>query len=489
MCWRAIFVAPSADHRGNPNRPGVEQGRPMSSNRGVATRRPASDRNPNFVFIFADDWGWGDLGCYGHEHIRTPNLDRLASKGTVFTQFYVCSGVCSPSRAAALTGLFPARLRIHGHLAAHSENRARGMPDWLDPAVPTYARLLRDAGYAVGHYGKWHLGKGPDAPKPFDYGIDECRVNVGNGPQLDFTDIESGPKRSRSSEVIVDESISFIERHRNDRFLLNVWLNDPHAILDPSEEQLTPYREFMPRGLEHRHAGANAVYFAVIENADRHLGRLLDRLDTLALSANTIVIFSSDNGPEDIAIRNASHSGAGSPGPFRGRKRSLYEGGIRTPFILRWPVGNSRSGIVDNDTVLCAADFLPTFCRLAGVDPLPEAGIDGEDMADVFRGAYRPRGRPIFWEWRFGIAGHCLGKSPRLAIRYSDWKLLMNPDGGRIELYDIPRDPMELANQAATHPEVVERLAGLLCDWHASLPPGPVDPDAGSNAYPWPGTT
>ena len=441
---------------------------------------------PNFVFIFADDWGWGDLGCYGHPHAKTPNLDSLASQGVLFTQFYVCSGVCSPSRAAVLTSQFPARLGIHGHFANHQHNAERGMPNWLDTSVTTYTRLLQQGGYAVGHYGKWHLGHGEGAPEPFAYGIDECRVNVGNGPQLDFTDIESGPERSKSSKVIVNESISFIERHKDEPFLVNVWLNDTHAILDPSEEQLEPYRNFMQKGLEGKHVGANAIYFAAVTNADRQIGRLLDRLNELGLSENTVVIFSADNGPEDICIRNASHSGVGSSGPFRGRKRSLYEGGIRTPFILRWPAGGAAEGMVDNDTVLCGTDLLPTFCNLAGLDVPTAIQPDGEDMSAVFRGKRKERTSPLMWEWRFEIMGHCIHKSPILAIRDGNWKLLVNPDESRIELHDIPNDFMELNNVAEKHPDIVKRLSARVEAWAATLPEGPIHPAAGYNAYPWP---
>lgn len=453
------------------------------------TSRPA---RPNIVFIFADDWGWGDLGCYGHPHVQTPNLDALAAHGTLYTQFYVCSGVCSPSRTAALTGQYPARFGVHGHFAGHEQNALRGMPNWLDSSAPTYTRLLQQSGYSVGHYGKWHLGHGEDAPEPYAYGIDECCVNVGNGPQLDFALLHLNPAddrtRSKSSRVIVDESIAFIERHSDKPFMLNVWLNDTHATLDPDEKQLEPYLRFMPVGMQDKHVGANAIYFAVVTEADRQVGRLLRHLDELGLRDNTIVIFSADNGPEDISIRNASHSGVGSPGPFRGRKRSLYEGGTRVPFILSWPAGGTAMGQVNNDTPLCAVDLLPTFCALAGV-PLPDnIQLDGEDMGDVFKGTIRPRKKSLMWEWRFRVHGHCINRSPILAIRNGNWKLLLNPEGDRVELYDIPNDPMELNNQADFHPDIVKSLSEEVLNWQATLPGGPFDPDAGSNAYPWPGT-
>jgi len=456
---------------------------------------------PNIVFVFADDWGWGDLASYGHPQLKTPHLDALADRGTLLTQSYVCSGVCSPSRAAVMTGRFPARLGIHGHFADHDLNADRGMPNWLDPAEQTYTRLLQQAGYAVGHFGKWHLGNGEGAPEPSAYGIDECRINAGNGPQLGFEGVMAGhppflrgdeaerlapSMRSRSSEIIVDHTLDFIGRHREQPFLVNVWLNDTHATLDPDPEALERYEHLMPAGVTHKHVGANAIYAATVTEADRQIGRLIDRLDAMGLGENTLVIFSADNGPEDIAIRNASHAGVGSPGPFRGRKRSLYEGGVRVPFIFRWPAGGGPSGAVDNTTPMAGVDLLPTFCSLAGVDPPAGLELDGENMADVFRGAQRPRRTPLMWEWRFHIAGHHINRSPMLAIRDGDWKLLLNPSGDRVELYDIPADPMELTNCAAQEPAVVDRLRAQVLAWQAELPEGPVSDEAGSNRYPWP---
>jgi N-acetylgalactosamine-6-sulfatase len=192
------------------------------------------------------------------------------------------------------------------------------------------------------------------------------------------------------------------------------------------------------------------------------------------------------NGPEDIAIRNSAHSGVGIPGPFRGRKRSLYEGGIRTPFILRWPDGGTPAGAVNNSSPVSAVDLLPTFCEAAGCDIPADYALDGESMLDVFAGSHRGRETSLKWEWRFRIAGHVINRSPILAIRDGNWKLLVNPDSSRSELFDIPTDPMELNNLAETNPEIVDRLRRQVTAWQQELPDGPFDEDAGSNAYPWP---
>lgn len=439
-------------------------------------------KRPNVIFILADDLGWGDLGCYGHTRIKTPHLDRLAGQGSRFTQFYVNSGVCSPSRTAFMTGHFPARHRIHGHLATPRQNAARAMPNCLDPSVPTVTKILKDAGYVTGHFGKWHLGHNSGSPDPGAYGIDDHRTRSSNGPTWDDIDPYF---RARSTRLIVDETIRFVEANRDKPFYVNLWTLLPHATLHPTEEQMEPYRRFGPAG-KLPYKGAPQIYYASVGDLDQQVGRLLDKLDELGLADNTVVFFSSDNGPEDIHIRNASHSGVGSPGPFRGRKRSLYEGGVRMPFIVRWP-GRVPAGRVDNTSVLTAVDFLPTVCKLAGANLPGGMGLDGENVGDVLRGRLRPRTKPIMWEWRFTIAGHVLNKSPMLAIRDGNWKLLMNPDRSRVELYDIPRDPSELNNLADRSSEVVERLSKELLAWQKTLPEGPVQAAAGRNDYPWPG--
>ncbi len=449
---------------------------------GVSSADGAANRRPNIVFILADDLGWGDLGCYGHPHIRTPHLDRLARQGTLFTQFYVNSGVCSPSRTAFMTGQFPSRHRIHGHLANHSRNRARGMPDWLDSDAPLVSRQLQAAGYRTAHFGKWHLGSGKHAPDPAAYGFDAHRTVQSSGPGFEQENDEYF--RARSTDLIVDEAIQFIDAHREEPFFVNIWTLVPHATLHPTDEQMEPYRKFRPQKVPHR--GAAQIYYATVTALDAALGRLFQKLDEAKLADRTLILFSSDNGPEDIHIRNASHSGIGSPGPFRGRKRSLYEGGVRVPLIVRWP-GQVPAGRVDRRSVLTAVDWFPTLCRLAGAPLPPGYAPDGEDIGRVLRSERAGRRRDIYWQWRFGIAGHPLHHSPVLAVRSGDWKLLLNPDKSRVELYRIPDDPGELRNVAAGHPAVTDRLAAAALAWHGSLPDGPLAASAGQIHGRWPG--
>jgi N-acetylgalactosamine-6-sulfatase len=450
----------------------------------LAGRLHSADK-PNIIFILADDLGWGDLGCYGHPQTRTPNLDRMAREGTLFTQFYVNGSVCSPSRCAFFTGQYPSRHRIHGHYATREQNAARGMSQFLDPQVPNLARLLKQAGYSTAHIGKWHLGSNSGGPEPTAYGFDFVGSTERGGAE--------GPSddpyyRAKSTGLFVDEALQFIEERRDQPLFVQLWTLVPHATLRPTEDQLAPYARLRAAGANFPHASAAEIFSASVTDLDAHIGRLLDGLERLKLSEKTLILFSSDNGPEDIHIRNAGHSGVGSAGPFRGRKRSLYEGGVRVPLIVRWP-GHVPSGRIEESAVVAACDFLPTLCKLAG-SALPSGHeLDGEDVGDIFAGASRTRTTPLMWNWRFRIAGEPFHHSPTLAIREGDFKLLMNPDGGRVELYDLPRDPVQLNNVAEKHPQLVERLSDKVLAWHKTLPEGPSDPGAGKLNYPYPGKT
>ena len=451
-------------------------------------------RRPNILFILADDWGWGDLARYGHPHIRTPHLDRLAAQGTLYTQFYAAAPVCSPTRASFLTGRFPGEIGFH-HICDSTPPSGglvdRGVPDFLDPHLPTVGRALRDVGYRTAHFGKWHLGDSHDAPHPGDYGFDRHRTTNSSTDDLrqDFygaagvtvtrpeNDVEF---RRKSSALIVDRVIDFLDEAGDDPFFVQAWLLDPHATLYPTDDGLEAFRQYSPAGVDI--PGAPAIYYAVIAEADRQIGRLLEALDARGLTDDTLVVFTSDNGPEDLVVPNASHSAAGSPGPFRGRKRSLYEGGVRVPFIARWP-GRTPAGVVDDQSVLSSVDFFATCAQLAGAAAPDTAGAS---MLPALLGTPTARDRPLFWEWRYHNPSHPLHRSPMRVVRSGRYKLLTNPDGSRVELFDIPNDPMELDNLAPAEPDIVARLSALLDRWAASLPSGPVAPTAGSNAYPWP---
>lgn len=435
--------------------------------------RAAGARPPNFLFVVADDMGWADARCYGNRDVKTPNLDALAKQGILYTNGYAPATVCSPSRAGMLTGRFPARDRIFNWLGETAQkadvNTSRGMPDFLDPAVPTVASLLKQAGYATALFGKWHLGRGNNVPDPARYGFDRTRVASGNGaffPQ---------PNRPTSSQKIVDECIAFIEENQAKPWIVHAWFLDPHVPLEPTPETLAAF----PQG-----GGILRTYYAVMQNMDAQLGRLVKRIDELGLGPDTVIVFTSDNGGVNQPALLEGSEGGGSNGPFRGCKGSLYEGGIRVPFLVRW-TGQAPAGFVDNVTSVCGVDLLPTACALAGVKA-PE-DIDGIDLTGAWRGKAGTRPKPLFWEWRAPQQRlSTLHTSPMLAMRDGPWKLLMNPDGGRVELYDLAKDPSEADNLAREVPSQVDAMRPALDAFWKSLPAAPVPPGAGLATYPWP---
>ncbi|MEM6363018.1 MAG: sulfatase-like hydrolase/transferase [Planctomycetota bacterium] len=438
---------------------------------------------PNIVFLFADDLGWGDLSCNGNDRVKTPCLDRLAQQGTLFTQFYVAGSVCSPSRAGIMTGQSPARNRIFGHFGSSDRNEARGMPSALDPDVITLTDLLTDAGYATAHFGKWHLGN----VRPDQYGVETYRTeSFSNVPGRDPIDVWSPRARPTCTADILDAVLEYLgDRETDSRpCYINAWFSDPHATLNPSGEQLQRVKRLAPNGVDF--PGVAQVYYACVLEMDRQVGRFLDELERMGYADDTLISFSSDNGPEDFQIKNAAHSGVGSSGPFRGRKRSIYEGGIRVPLMARWP-GHIPAGKVNRETVVSGLDFIPTLTKLAGIDSLPPSmQLDGEAMDDVLIGSDRPRRGACFWEWRYRVFGHPFHHSPRLAIRDHDFKLLMNPDGSRVELYNVIEDPGERDNVASEHVDLVDDLRARLSSWNAELPTSPVDAAAGKSQWQWP---
>ncbi|MFW5872362.1 MAG: sulfatase [bacterium] len=437
---------------------------------------------PNIIFIFADDLGWGDLSCYGNDDIKTPSLDKLANEGTLFTQFYVSGSVCSPSRAGIMTGLYPARNRIFGHLATHQINERREMPDALNPNVTTLTDILKQAGYTTAHFGKWHLGNIP----PSEYGIDIYRTdnfsNIADGKPID---IWSPQVRPTATKDILDETFSFIEKGYENPFYINVWLSDVHATLNPSQEQMDRVANESDRNKpihDIPYSGIQQVYYAALLEMDKQIGIFLDKLDKLGVKENTLIIFSSDNGPEDYHINNSRHSGAGNTGPFRGRKRSIYEGGIRVPFIMSWP-GNIPMNKINETSVVTGVDFLPTIASLIDIEIGNDFELDGENMIDVWKGEARYRKKEIFWEWRYRIHSHIIHKSPMIAVRDGDYKLLLDPDLSRVELYNIIEDSSELNNLALLMPKKARELSEKALKWYETIPKSPVHDSAGKNNW------
>jgi arylsulfatase A-like enzyme len=326
-------------------------------------------------------------------------------------------------------------------------------------------RLLQSAGYTTAHFGKWHLGKTTDSPSVHEYGIDEVKIHTGT--VLDESErCYNGVEQADKTKVLMDITIDFVERHKNEPFYVNCWITDPHAVLAPSAEQLAEYPE-----LESKAKGftsSTQVYNAVITDVDRQVGRLLDKLEELGLSENTLVVFSSDNGPAPIWDTATAHSGTGDVGPLRGCKASLYEGGIRVPLIVRWP-GSIPGGKVDDETIISGVDLLPTFCSLAEVE-YKDMNPDGQDMTSALFGTSTKRTNPLMWEFRFSPWGRLLQNSPVLAMRDGDWKLMMNPDGSRVELYNLKENWCEVDNLASENKRIVKQMSKQLLEWHKSLP-------------------
>jgi N-acetylgalactosamine-6-sulfatase len=444
-------------------------------------------RPPNVIFILTDDQGWGDAKFAGHPYVKTPNLDRLAKEGTWLRQFYVAATVCSPSRTAFMTSHYPARHLIHGHFADHAANAARSMPDWLDPEVTTLPDLLKQAGYATAHFGKWHLGHGNGAPPPEAYGIDVSKTQNSSGTPLG----DEGKEpyfRARSTALMVDETIKFAKANKDKPFYVNLWTLVPHAALKPTPKQLAVYAELQPKaddpafGEWTRKYYANAkdlrsqmqVFCASLTDLDTQIGRLLDSLDELGLTNDTLIFLSSDNGPEDYRVGNAANAGVGSAGPLRARKRSMYEGGIRTFGLVRWP-GKVPAGRVEENAVVGGVDFLPTIAALAGVKVPANLAADGEDKSALWLGAAAaPRRAPLYWEWISGVQGPQDGyQPPPLCVRDGDWKLFVDHAGKNAQLFDIPKDPGEQRDVAAQHPEVVQALTTKALAWAKTLPASP----------------
>lgn len=446
----------------------------------IAALAPA--RPPNIVTILADDMGYADLGCYGGP-IPTPALDRLAREGVRFTQAYVAAPICSPSRVGLTTGQCPARHGIFSFLNNRESHRKLGMRDWLDPAAPSLARTLKQAGYATVHCGKWHMGGGRDigdAPLPTEYGFDDSLTSFeGLGDRvlppgrlsdmnekLGRGNITHAPQH-RLTELYVDRALHFIERHhRTQPFFLQLWPNDVHDPFTPKPELLAKHAaQFAKNKYEQQ-------YFAMLEEMDRQIGRLVDRLEAMGAADNTIFVFLSDNGPTAWPrYYQEKLAPPGSTGGLRGRKWSLYEGGIRVPLIVRWK-DHTPAGRTDRSSVLSSLDLFPSLCRLAGVKP-PAVAFDGEDMSAALLGRPKQRRKDLFWEYgrdaSFLRPGLPEDQSPNLALRQGRWKLLMNFDGSRPELYDLERSPNE--RQTAADPARQRRMAERLLAWRRTVAP------------------
>ena len=380
---------------------------------GLSVGCASRDRRPNFLVILCDDLGYGDLGCYGHPTIKTPHLDRLASQGVRLTSCYSAAPVCSPSRVGLLTGRTPSRVGVYDWIPADH-------PMHLPASEITIATLLKREGYATGHFGKWHCNgqfNSPDQPQPDDHGFDDW-FSTQNNAAPSHRNPENfvrngtalGTLEGFSCQLVARETIRWLEEGRasGNPFFAFVCFHEPHEPIDSPDELVAMYPEAKKKG--------EALYYANVTNMDRAVNALMRALDELGLADDTLVWFTSDNGPETLNRYRGSWRSHGSPGPLRGRKLSMYEGGIRVPGILRWP-GKIKPGRVCDEPV-SGVDVLPTLCALAGVDVPTDRAMDGTSVTPVFDGQRVVRDQPLFWHYYRAI------DAPKVAMRDGDWKLL-----------------------------------------------------------------
>ena len=400
---------------------------------GSAVQGAQADR-PNVVVFLADDLGWGDLGCQGHPRIQTPNLDAFAKQGVRLTRCYSASAVCSPSRSAILTGRAPQRNGVFTWIAAGSELHLRS-------SEITLPKLLKAEGYATCHVGKWHLnGKfnDPSQSQPVDHGYDwwlgtQNNADPSHKNPTNFVRNGKpvGPLQGYSSILVVEEAIEWLKRHRDPAkpFFLAVWTHEPHLPIESAPEFQEPYRDLADPDLRQHHGD--------ITQLDHAFGKLMKALDDQGLADTTFVAFTSDNGPEGDGTKERMR---GSTGGLRGRKRSLYEGGIRVPGLVRWP-GHIPPGSA-SDAPVVGTDLFSTILGIAGAKPPAGRALDGADILPILTGAAKDVERTKSLFWRLDMAPENL----QMAFRQGDWKLLASRDLVKFELYNLKADPTESTN-------------------------------------------
>lgn len=428
-----------------------------------ASRTTAAEP-PHILCILTDDQGWRDLGCQGNKILRTQRIDGLSKQGVRFTNAYAASPVCSPTRAALITGLAPARLHITQHGADGKQfwpQDRHVQPPQAKHELPlettTIAERLQAAGYATGFFGKWHLG---DSAKywPKEHGFD---VNLGGcgfgGPPTYFDPyriptLQPRQKGEYLEDRLADEAIAFLQREKGKPMFVCLWTYNPHYPFEAPTELVEPYKGQEGPGLK------NPIYGGQITALDRSIGRVLDELDNLKIADNTLVIFTSDNG---------GWTGATDNRPLRAGKGDLYEGGLRVPLLVRWP-GVTKAG-TEIDAPVVSMDLTATMLDAAGVPLGREERLDGESLRPLFEGKQLQRGALHFHYPHFAF--HKANR-PGSASRSGKYKLIHRYDDDSVELFDLENDLGETKNLAAAEPEVARRLKGRLQQWLAETKAG-----------------
>lgn len=424
---------------------------------------------PNIVFILADDLGYTDIGCYGTTYYETPNIDRMARDGMRFTDGYTCGPNCQPTRAALMSGQYGPRTGVYtvGSIERFDWRSRTLRPvdnvTGLSPETVTVAEALKEAGYVTGMFGKWHLGRSADE-HPAKQGFDEAIVS--NGRHFNFrTDPKTDhDKDEYLADFLTDRAVDFIQRHRDEPFFLYLPHFAVHSPYHAKKDLIAKYKQKEPVN------GHNdPVYAAMIASVDESVGRVLDTLDKLDLSENTLVIFSSDNGGvggyqrEGIQARDTTDNR-----PLRGGKGMLYEGGIRVPYIFRQP-GTVAAGTTCDEPIN-SVDLFPTLVDLAGGD-IAGLTLDGVSYTSLLHGGKTLDRDAIYWHFPgyLGSKNNTWRTLPVSVVRKGDWKLLHFLEDNRLELYNLRDGVGEKGNLAAKMPEKVSELREDLAAWQESV--------------------
>lgn len=392
----------------------------------------ADAKKPNVVVILCDDLGWGDLACYGNGTIRTPNLDRMAAEGVRFTSMYSAAPVCSPSRVGLLTGRNPNLAGVYDWIP-EAQAGAKNSRDLVHmrESETTVPMILKKAGYATAMAGKWHCNavfNDPAQPQPGDAGFDHWFATQNNAEPSHEDPVNfvrngkpAGKIEGFSCQIVADEGISWMKGHTGEYpeqpFFLFLTFHEPHEPVASPEKLVAQYRDKAENEDQ-------AQYFANVANVDAAVGRVLAALDEAGQRENTLVIFTSDNGPETANRYPKANRSYGTPGSLKGMKLWTHEAGFRVPGIMNWP-GKIKAGQV-SDVPVSSLDFLPTFAKLAGTEPPEDLAIDGTDVSGFLEGGELVRKRPLFWTYYNAINGH------RAAMRDGDWKIMAKLNGGQL---------------------------------------------------------
>jgi arylsulfatase A-like enzyme len=440
-----------------------------------------SSTQPNILLIYVDDLGYGDLGSYGHPVIKTPHLDKLASDGLRFTNYYAPSALCSPSRAAVLTGRTPYRTGIKTWIPENTDI-------FLRKNETTLAELLKVQGYETALIGKWHLNSdlgNEEEPQPLDHGFDYAyghnafQIPTNRNPTDIFRNGESvGEVVGYTADIYADEAITWLGQQKSQtRFFMFLSMAEPHSQFENPPEYNQMYAEFtegevvpIPSGeksipKEKLVARGAGEYYANITYMDAQLGRVLEALDQLDLSENTVVVFASDNGPVTSNWRAWWEINAhGSTGGLRGRKHGLYEGGIKVPAIIRYP-GVIAAG-TESAQIITGMDLFPTLANLGSARVPSDRPIDGVDIAAVFKGG-KLKNRTLFWAMP-------TDSEVEYVVREGPWKLLSAEDLVPIALYNLDKDPHEFFNLVHKENTVLKKLKGQMAKMIKSISTDPI---------------